>query len=113
MTSEGLGEMCEGESADMCVGKFWLVSMGDRAEGLACADPEVRTPIGATRNVATGVDGGLSGGSSISSPKSEDAQIISPFINFENPLYLLSNVSLSLTLSLWDKILNEIWNIHF
>ena len=35
MTSEGLGEMLEGDSADMCAGKFPLVSMGDRAEGLA------------------------------------------------------------------------------
>ena len=28
MTSEGLGEMFEGDSADMCVGKFLLTSMG-------------------------------------------------------------------------------------
>ena len=28
MTSEGLGEMFEGDSADMCAGKFLLVSMG-------------------------------------------------------------------------------------
>ena len=48
MTSEGLGEMFEGDSADMCVEKFLLVSMGGRAEGLACADPGVRTPIGAS-----------------------------------------------------------------
>ena len=33
MTSEGLGEMFEGAR------KFPLVSMGGRAEGLACADP--------------------------------------------------------------------------
>jgi hypothetical protein len=26
-------------TADMCTGKFPLVSMGGRAEGLACADP--------------------------------------------------------------------------
>ena len=39
MTSDGLGEMCEGDSADMCAGKYPLVSMGGRAEGLACADP--------------------------------------------------------------------------
>ena len=39
MTSEGLGEMFEGDSADMCAKKFPLVSMGGRAEGLACADP--------------------------------------------------------------------------
>ena len=46
MTSEGLWEMFEGDSADMCAGKFPLMSMGGRAEGLACADPGVRTPIG-------------------------------------------------------------------
>ena len=52
MTSEGLGEMFEGDSAlaDTCAGKFLLVSMGGRAEGLACADPGARTPIGASGN---------------------------------------------------------------
>ena len=35
MTSEGLGEMFEGDSADTCAGKFPLVSMGGWAEGLA------------------------------------------------------------------------------
>ena len=50
MTSEGLGEMFEGDSADMCAGKFPLASMGGRAEGLACADPGARTPIGASGN---------------------------------------------------------------
>ena len=50
MTSEGLGEMFEGDSADMCAGKFPLVLMGGRAEGLACAcaDLGARTPIGAS-----------------------------------------------------------------
>ena len=38
--------MFEGNSADMCAGKFPLVSLGGRAEGLACADPRARTPIG-------------------------------------------------------------------
>ena len=46
MTSEGLGEMLEGDSA----GKFPLVSMVGRAEGLTCADPGARTPIGASGN---------------------------------------------------------------
>ena len=46
MTLEGLGEMFEGYSAEMCVGKFPLMSMGGRAEGLVCADPGARTPIG-------------------------------------------------------------------
>ena len=50
MTSEGMGEMFEGDSADKCAGKFLLVSMGCRAEGLACADPEARAPIGASGN---------------------------------------------------------------
>jgi hypothetical protein len=50
MTSERLGEMFEGDSADTGAGKFPLVSMGIRAEGLACADPGLRTPIGASGN---------------------------------------------------------------
>ena len=49
MTSEGLGEMFEGDTADMCAKKFTPVAMGGRAEGLACADPGARTPIGASR----------------------------------------------------------------
>ena len=48
MTSEGLGEMFEGDSADMRAGNFPLVSKGGRAEGLMCADPGARTPIGAS-----------------------------------------------------------------
>ena len=48
MTFEGMREMFEGDSADTCAGKFPLVSMGGRAEGLACADPGARTPIGAS-----------------------------------------------------------------
>ena len=42
----------EGHSADTGAGKFLLVSMGGRAEGLACADPGARTPIGASGNFA-------------------------------------------------------------
>jgi hypothetical protein len=42
MTSEGLGELFEGDSADTCGVKFPLVSMGGRAKGLACADPGAR-----------------------------------------------------------------------
>ena len=45
MTSEGFGEMFEGDSADMCAEKFPL---GGRADRLACADPEARTPISAS-----------------------------------------------------------------
>ena len=48
MTFEGLGEMFEGDCAVMCAGKFPLVLMGGREEGLACADPGARTPIGAS-----------------------------------------------------------------
>ena len=51
MTSEGLGEMFEGDSADMGAGKCLLVSMGGQAEDLACADPGARTPIGASGNI--------------------------------------------------------------
>jgi hypothetical protein len=50
MTSEGLGEMFEGDSADTGARKFSLVAMEGQAEGLACADPEARTPIGASGN---------------------------------------------------------------
>ena len=50
MTSDGLGEIFEGESADTCGGKFLLSSIGGRAEGFACADLEARTPISASRN---------------------------------------------------------------
>ena len=46
MTSEGLGEMFEGDSADMCADEFLLKPMGGRVEGLACADPGARTHIG-------------------------------------------------------------------
>jgi hypothetical protein len=58
MTSEGLGEMFEGDSADMGAGKFPLVTMGGRAEGLACADPGARFPIGAS-GIQTGNSSGL------------------------------------------------------
>jgi hypothetical protein len=51
MTSGGLGEMFEGDSADMCAGKFPIASMRGRAEGLACADTGARTPIGAIGNL--------------------------------------------------------------
>ena len=40
----------ECHSADTGAGKFPLVSMGGRAEGLVCADPEARTPIVASGN---------------------------------------------------------------
>ena len=33
--------MLEGDSADMCPGKFPLMLMGGRVEGLACTNPEV------------------------------------------------------------------------
>ena len=52
MTSEGLGEMFEGDSADTCAEKFPLVSMGGRAEGIVCADPGARTPTGMSGNSA-------------------------------------------------------------
>jgi hypothetical protein len=46
MTLEGLGEVFKDDSADMCAGKFPLVSMGDertvkRAQTL-CEDPHQR-----------------------------------------------------------------------
>jgi hypothetical protein len=50
MTSEGLGEMFEGDSADMCTSKFSLMLMRGRAEGLACADLGARTQIDVSGN---------------------------------------------------------------
>ena len=44
MTSEGLGEVFQGDSVDMCAGKFSLVSMGRRANGQVCADGERGPP---------------------------------------------------------------------
>ena len=46
MTSEGFA----GDSADTCAGKSPLMSMGGRAEGLACADLVSKTPIGMSGN---------------------------------------------------------------
>ena len=40
----GVGEVFEGDSADMCTGKFPLVSMGGRANGQAWADGERGPP---------------------------------------------------------------------
>ena len=51
MTCEGLGEMFEVDSADTFFRKFPLMSMGGGAEGLACADPGARTPIGVNGNL--------------------------------------------------------------
>jgi hypothetical protein len=47
------------DSADMCAGKFLQVLMGDRVEGLACADPGAVTPISASGNSIQGYPGGL------------------------------------------------------
>ena len=44
MTSEGLGEVSKGDSADTCGGKCPLVSMGVRANRQACADGERGPP---------------------------------------------------------------------
>ena len=40
MTSEGLGEMFEGDSADRFTREFPLMLMGRRGKGQACADGE-------------------------------------------------------------------------
>ena len=50
MTSERLGEMFKGDSADTCAGKFQLVSMGGRADTSNERRREARTPIGASGN---------------------------------------------------------------
>jgi hypothetical protein len=46
MTSEGLGEMFEGDCKDTCVEKFPIMAMDGLAEGLVSADLGVRTPLG-------------------------------------------------------------------
>ena len=38
------------DSADLCAGKFPLLSMGGRAEVLSYADPGARTPISVSGN---------------------------------------------------------------
>ena len=40
MTSKGLGEIFEGDSADMCAGKFPIMIMGGLVNSQACADRE-------------------------------------------------------------------------
>jgi hypothetical protein len=45
MTSEQLGEMFKGDSADTCAGNFPLVKMGGQANGQACADGERGPPL--------------------------------------------------------------------
>jgi hypothetical protein len=51
MTSEGKGEMFEGDSADMCTVKFQLISIGrGQVEGLPRADTGDRTPTGVSGN---------------------------------------------------------------
>jgi hypothetical protein len=44
MTSDGLGEVFKGDSADTCAGKFPLVLMWGRANGQAFADGEQGPP---------------------------------------------------------------------
>jgi hypothetical protein len=44
MTSEGLGEVFKGDSADTCGGKFPFVSMGGRVDRQARADGERGPP---------------------------------------------------------------------
>ena len=44
MTSEGLGEMFEGDSADMCAKEFLIMLMGEQENGQACTDSERGPP---------------------------------------------------------------------
>ena len=52
MTSEGLGEVFEGDSANTCGEKFPLVLMGGRVNGQACEDGE-RGPPSARAEIFT------------------------------------------------------------
>ena len=51
MIRKTFGQFYPPPLSDTCAEKFPLVSMGGRAEGLACADPGARTPIGASGNL--------------------------------------------------------------
>ena len=64
MTSEGLGEVFKRESADMCGGKFPLVSMGGRADRQTCADGE-RGPPSTRAEINISRDGMLAENDSI------------------------------------------------
>ena len=48
--SEGLGEMFEGDSADMCAGKFPLMSMGAERR-VSCAQTREREPPSALAEI--------------------------------------------------------------
>ena len=48
ITSEGLGEMFEGDFADRCVKKFPIILMGDEQHRQACTDREQRPPLART-----------------------------------------------------------------
>ena len=91
MTSERLGEMFKGDSADTCAGKFPLTSMGGRAEGLACADPGARTPIGTSGNFPARVSAELP--SNISPNPSEViskvSEVYDNFSIFVTPQYVI------------------------
>ena len=50
MTSESLGEMLKGDSADKSAGKFLLVLMGGQADTSSVRRRGSRTPIGASGN---------------------------------------------------------------
>ena len=52
MTSEWLGEMFEGDSADMCAGKFPLVSMGGPSGGSRVRRPWERGPPSALAEIS-------------------------------------------------------------
>ena len=51
--------MFEGDSADTGAGKFPFMSKGGRAEGLGCADPRARTPIGLSGNFISNINIGV------------------------------------------------------
>ena len=50
MTFKGLGEMFEGDFADMCAESFLIMLMEGQTEGLACADPGARIAIRVSGN---------------------------------------------------------------
>jgi hypothetical protein len=45
MSFDGQGKMIEGDSANMCAGKFPLALSGDQADGLACPSVWEQGPL--------------------------------------------------------------------
>ena len=81
--------MFEGDSADICAGKFLLTPMGSRAEGLVCADPGARTPQRLERKLK---------GLFIENWSQTQTTFINGFYNFDSPTSHIVSPMLSIQL---------------